>query len=146
MHRPLLRDISFYLVTTTLVWITFLFNEIQLYHSLLFISIYFVYVTVVIVSGIIYRRQNSGGSPANGDLFANSMPRDNLNRANKYKIRFDDSPKTKKSLKDILKKDKNDNYEGVVLRRTFLINQYISFPINTDCVLVKINRAQFHLI
>ena len=93
MHRPLLRDIIFYILTTTLVWATFLHERIALSNSLTFIGIYIVYVIVVVTSGIIYRRNqiilNQEAVNGGNRIFHKKnfqMPRDNLKRAKKYRI------------------------------------------------------------
>lgn len=145
MHRPLLRDISFYVVTTSLVWATFLSERIELFTSLAFIAIYLVYVVVVVASGIIYRRNQvilnqealNGGKIFHRKNF--QMPRDNLKRTKKYRIQETfgvDSPNTggydrqvstesakssasRISLRSFFQPENSDNYEGVVLRRKF---------------------------
>ena len=93
MHRPLVRDILFYILTTTLVWATFFTGKIELLHSLMFIAIYLVYVVVVVGSGIIYRKNQiiKDQESANGGekIFAKKgaiMPRDALKRTKKYCI------------------------------------------------------------
>lgn len=146
MHRPLLRDIIFYILTTTLVWITFLSERISLINSLCFIVIYLIYVIVVVTSGIVYRRtqvikdqevENGGMS-----IFTKKnaqMPRDRLKRGKKYRIQdggsepanFDrqvssESKSSALSLRALFIPENSDNFEGVVLRR-----KLIHFPCRT---------------
>jgi len=56
MGRPLCRDIVFYIITTFLVWLTFLGGSIKMSHSIAFISIYLFYIITVVGSGIIYTK------------------------------------------------------------------------------------------
>ncbi|UXI14278.1 sodium/potassium/calcium exchanger 6-like [Sarcoptes scabiei] len=113
MKRPLMRDIIFYLITTTLVWTTFLERKIIIYHSILFIIIYIVYVFVVIVSGYIYKRnlQNQSSMISVNRM----MPRENLNLQKKYKINGPQNSNA--SLKSLSFVKKFDCDEGVVLTR-----------------------------
>ncbi|KPM05980.1 sodium/potassium/calcium exchanger 6-like protein, partial [Sarcoptes scabiei] len=126
MKRPLMRDIIFYLITTTLVWTTFLERKILIYHSILFIIIYIVYVFVVIVSGYIYKRnlQNQSSMISVNRM----MPRENLNLQKKYKINGPQNSNA--SLKSLSFVKKFDCDEGVVLTsrnfKIYHISQLIS--------------------
>ncbi|XP_046916779.2 mitochondrial sodium/calcium exchanger protein [Dermatophagoides farinae] len=126
MKRPLLRDILFYLTTTTLVWSTFLARKILLTHSIIFIITYSIYVIVVIVSGYIYkRRQRSlkAAAHTNHAIEYNGakMPRENLHRQTKYVVNKNDNDETTNtestSNSTMAKKNFVDAFEGVVLRR-----------------------------
>lgn len=114
MKRPLIRDILFYLVTATLVWSIFLAERILLFHSILFIIIYLIYVIVVIISGNIYKRQQrSNGQWPMFNLIRNCqrhlspMPRENLNYQTKYIINNNDKYDSDVNLMD--------SYGGVAL-------------------------------
>lgn len=149
MHRPLLRDIAFYLVTTGLVWATFLSEAITLLHSCLFITIYLVYVIVVVASGVVYRRRRlikeqeleNGGVSIFGKR-GTTMPRDRLKRGKKYHVqevgeqvlnRQNSSESSVSSstlsLKSLFRRQNSDNYEGVVLRRIKFRHYPHDFPL-----------------
>lgn len=117
MHRPLLRDVLFYLITTTLVYITFLSGTLTLYHSFAFIIIYLVYVAVVIISGIIHRR-NERQRALNNIAQEQNMPGEGVFRR-KYQIGGGLQVKTlsKLSLKSLYVPGPGDDFEGVTLRR-----------------------------
>lgn len=136
MHRPLLRDITFYILTTSLVWVTFFLGKIELFNSLIFIGVYLIYVIVVIVSGVIYRKTRiikDQESANGGEIFSKKgavMPRDALKKSNKYKIQNHFNPQTisynyncdqekvnRISIKSLYIPENSDTYEGVVLRR-----------------------------
>lgn len=125
MKRPLLRDISFYIITTTLVWTTFLTRKILLSHSIIFIITYLIYVIVVIVSGYIYkRRQRSLMEAAHTnhaiEYHGVKMPRENLHRQTKYVVNKSSTTTTTtitESTTPMDKKNVVDGDEGVVLRR-----------------------------
>ena len=132
MKRPLLRDILFYLTTTTLVWSTFLARKILLTHSIIFIITYSIYVIVVIVSGYIYkRRQRSlkAAAHTNHAIEYNGakMPRENLHRQTKYVVNKNDNDQTTNtestSNSTMAKKNFVDAFEGVVLRRMSYVMQ-----------------------
>jgi sodium/potassium/calcium exchanger 6 len=56
MGRPLCRDIIFYILTTFIVWLTFLSGSIKMSHSIAFICIYLFYIITVVGAGIIYTK------------------------------------------------------------------------------------------
>ncbi len=115
MHRPLLRDITFYLLTTSLVWATFLSERISLVNSCLFILIYLVYVVVVVASGVIYRRQRvireqevENGGVSIFSRRGAAMPRDRLKRGKKYHVQ----EKEKKEEKVVARQNSGDSSSG----------------------------------
>lgn len=129
MKRPLLRDISFYIITTTLVWTTFLTKKILLSHSIIFIITYLIYVTVVIVSGYIYKRRQQSLMAAVHtnhaiEYHGVKMPRENLHRQCKYVVNNCSTTSTESIPNStISKKNAVDADEGVVLRRMSYVIQ-----------------------
>jgi Ca2+/Na+ antiporter len=58
MERPLIRDLSFYMISAFIVWYIFYNGKIRMWHAIGVMCLYAAYVVVVIVSGIIYKRMN----------------------------------------------------------------------------------------
>jgi Ca2+/Na+ antiporter len=58
MERPLIRDLSFYLIAVFIVWYMFFKETFQLKHSIALIAVYLIYFLVVIGSGIYYAKNS----------------------------------------------------------------------------------------
>ena len=133
MARPLCRDIFFYVLTTLIVWLTFLGGSIKISHSIAFICIYLFYIITVVGSGIIYTKYlnkksqvNEDGTPSESIINLNNHDHQShwtwsfclivSGRVKKLvfaRTYFGQASTTKKgSIQDI----DDDNYEGVVLR------------------------------
>lgn len=129
MKRPLLRDISFYLVTTGLVWGILYNGSIHLYNSLVYIAIYIVYVLVVVVSGYFYKTNLKKAQTT--AAAARSMPQDRLEGKKKYQMqeseKGDNSKNKKIKLKTIMSKPPDDD-EGVVLQK-IIFRKYHTNPL-----------------
>ncbi|XP_054158346.1 mitochondrial sodium/calcium exchanger protein-like [Oppia nitens] len=114
MARPMCRDIIFYIVTTFLVWLTFLGGSIKIAHSIAFICIYLFYIITVVGSGIIYTKYLK---KSNTDKPSDETPTEISGRVSKLvfsRTYFGQASKTKRtSINDM----QDDNYEGVCLRR-----------------------------
>ncbi len=58
MERPLIRDLSFYLIAIFIIWYMFFEETFELKHSISLIAVYLIYFLVVIGSGIYYAKTN----------------------------------------------------------------------------------------
>jgi Ca2+/Na+ antiporter len=58
MERPLIRDLSFYMIAVFIVWYMFFKETFDLTHSIALIVVYLTYFLVVIGSGIYYAKSN----------------------------------------------------------------------------------------